>query len=154
MAENIQFISDKTAVATVREGHPRGLYVLFFTEAWERYSFYSMMSILVLYMDESLGFSQGAIGQIYGGYIAAVYFMPLIGGWIADRRLGYNRSVIYGGILIALGHFLLALETLPTFYSALALLATGTGLLKPNISEVASKSAMFFSVSVRDELAR
>src|SRR3989442_15464487 len=85
MAENIQFISDKTAVATVREGHPRGLYVLFFTEAWERYSFYSMMSILVLYMDESLGFSQSAIGQIYGGYIAAVYFMPLIGRG-DDRR--------------------------------------------------------------------
>jgi POT family proton-dependent oligopeptide transporter len=134
MAENIPIMPARAAVATAQEGHPRGLYVLFFTEAWERYSFYSMMSILVLYMDESLRFSQGAIGQIYGGYIAAVYFMPLIGGWIADRRLGYNRSVIYGGILIALGHFLLALETLPTFYAALALLATGTGLLKPNIS--------------------
>jgi POT family proton-dependent oligopeptide transporter len=134
MAENIEYMPDRTAAAAVVDRHPRGLYVLFFTEAWERYSFYSMMSILVLYMDEALGFSQGAIGQIYGGYIAAVYFMPLIGGWLADRWWGYNRSVVYGGILIALGHFLLALETLPTFYSALALLAVGTGLLKPNIS--------------------
>src|SRR2546425_7686229 len=109
MAEKIQFISDKTAVATVREGHPRGLYVLFFTEAWERYSFYSMMSILVLYMDESLGFSQGAIGQIYGGYIAAVYFMPLIGGGVADRRLGVNPPLLYRGHPIPLRHLPLGL---------------------------------------------
>lgn len=123
-----------TPVASARATHPRGLYVLFFTEAWERYSFYSMMSILVLYMDEALRFPQGMIGQIYGGYIAAVYFMPIVGGWVADQWLGYNKSVIYGGVLIALGHFCLAMETLPTFYSALALLAVGTGLLKPNIS--------------------
>lgn len=122
-----------TAVAG-RDRHPRGLYVLFFTEAWERYSFYSMMSVLVLYMDEALRFQQGTVGQIYGGYIAGVYFMPLLGGWLADRWLGYNRSVIVGGILIALGHFVLAMETLPSFYSALVLLAVGTGLLKPNIS--------------------
>jgi proton-dependent oligopeptide transporter, POT family len=123
-----------TTVAAVRDRHPRGLYVLFFTEAWERYSFYSMMSVLVLYMDEALHFSQSAIGQIYGGYIAAVYFMPLFGGWVADRALGYNKSVVLGGLLIAAGHFALALETLPTFYTALGLLAAGTGLLKPNIS--------------------
>jgi POT family proton-dependent oligopeptide transporter len=123
-----------TTVAAARDTHPRGLYVLFFTEAWERYSFYSMMSVLVLYMDEALHFSQSAIGQIYGGYIAGVYFMPLFGGWIADRALGYNKSIIIGGILIAAGHFALALERLPTFYAALVLLAVGTGLLKPNIS--------------------
>jgi len=121
-------------VTIASDRHPRGLYVLFFTEAWERYSFYSMMSVLVLYMDEVLRFPQGTIGQIYGGYIAGVYFMPLLGGWLADRALGYNKSVVLGGILIAAGHFALALETLPTFYSALVLLALGTGLLKPNIS--------------------
>jgi len=121
-------------VVAGRDRHPRGLYVLFFTEAWERYSFYSMMSVLVLYMDEALRFSQSAIGQIYGGYIAGVYFMPLIGGWLADRALGYNKSVVIGGVLIALGHFSLAMETMPTFYAALLLLAVGTGLLKPNIS--------------------
>lgn len=119
---------------TARERHPRGLYVLFFTEAWERYSFYSMMSVLVLYMDEALGFSQAAVGQIYGGYIFGVYFMPLFGGWLADRVFGYNRSVVAGGVLIAFGHFALAMETLATFYTGLALLALGTGLLKPNIS--------------------
>jgi POT family proton-dependent oligopeptide transporter len=123
-----------TDVVAARDRHPAGLYVLFFTEAWERYSFYSMMSVLVLYMDEALRFSQGTIGQIYGGYIAGVYFMPLFGGWAADRLLGYNKSVVAGGVLIALGHFALALETMPTFYGALALLAVGTGLLKPNIS--------------------
>ena len=123
-----------TTVVAARDRHPRGLYVLFFTEAWERYSFYSMMSVLVLYMDEALQFSQAAIGQIYGGYIAAVYFMPLVGGWLADRALGYNKAIITGGVLIAAGHFALALETLPTFYAALLLLAVGTGLLKPNIS--------------------
>jgi POT family proton-dependent oligopeptide transporter len=123
-----------STVTTARAHHPRGLYVLFFTEAWERYSFYSMMSVLVLYMDEALHFSQGAIGQIYGGYIAGVYFMPLFGGWLADRAIGYNKAVVIGGVLIALGHFSLAMETMPTFYAALMLLAVGTGLLKPNIS--------------------
>ena len=117
-----------------RPKHPRGLYVLFFTEAWERYSFYSLLSILVLYMDESLRFSQDRIGQVYGGYIAAVYFIPMLGGFIADRFLGYNRTVIIGGILITIGHFVLALETLTTFYVALGLVACGAGLLKPNIS--------------------
>jgi proton-dependent oligopeptide transporter, POT family len=123
-----------STVSTASDRHSRGLYVLFFTEAWERYSFYSMMSVLVLYMDEALRFSQSSIGQIYGGYIAGVYFMPLFGGWLADRLLGYNKAVVIGGILIAFGHFALAMETMPTFYAALVLLAVGTGLLKPNIS--------------------
>jgi POT family proton-dependent oligopeptide transporter len=117
-------------------GHPPGLYVLFFTEMWERYSFYSMMSILVLYMDEKLRFSHGTQGQIYGGYLAGVYFMPLFGGFIADRWWGYSRTIIVGGLLITLGHFALAFETLPLFYAALVLLACGTGLLKPNVSSM------------------
>lgn len=115
-------------------GHPPGLYVLFFAEMWERFSFYSMMSILVLYMDEQLKFSLHAQGQIYGGYIAGVYFMPLFGGLIADRWWGYSRTIIVGGLFIALGHFALALETVPLFFTALVLLSIGTGLLKPNIS--------------------
>ena len=114
--------------------HPPGLYVLFFTEMWERYSFYSMMSILVLYMDEQLKFSHGAQGQIYGGYIGAVYFTPLLGGFIADKWWGYSRTIIVGGLLITLGHFALAFETLPLFFAALGLLSVGTGLLKPNVS--------------------
>ena len=117
-----------------RPTHPRGLYVLFFTEAWERYSFYSLLSVLVLYMDESLRFSADTVGQVYGGYIAAVYFIPMLGGFIADRFLGYNKTVIVGGVLITIGHFVLATETLSTFYIALGLIAFGAGLLKPNIS--------------------
>jgi proton-dependent oligopeptide transporter, POT family len=118
------------------KGHPPGLYVLFFTELWERYSFYSMMAILTLYMDESLGFSKAHSAQIYGGYIAGVYFMPLIGGFLADRVLGFNRAVIIGGTLMGLGHLALAIERLPFFYSALVLLACGSGLLKPNVSTI------------------
>ena len=118
------------------QGHPPGLYVLFFTELWERYSFYSMMAILTLYMDEQLHFSRGWSAQIYGGYIGAVYFMPLIGGFLADRALGFNRAVIIGGTLMGLGHLSLAVERLPFFYSALVLLACGSGLLKPNVSTI------------------
>ena len=123
-----------TVAVADRPTHPRGLYVLFFTEAWERYSFYSLLSVLVLYMDEALRFQPDTIGQVYGGYIAAVYFIPMLGGFIADRFLGYNRTVIIGGILITIGHFVLASETLSTFYVALGLIAFGAGLLKPNIS--------------------
>ena len=118
----------------VTASHPPGLYVLFFTEMWERYSFYSMLAILVLYMDEALAFSQGAIGQVYGGYNAAVWFLPLLGGLMADRLLGCRRAVFVGGVFMAGGHLLLALERISTFYAALALLACGVGLFKPNVS--------------------
>ncbi len=125
-----------SAAAPVRHRHPKGLSVLFFTELWERYSFYSMMAILTLYMDESLRFPPEKIGTIYGGYIAGVYFMPLIGGLLADRVIGFNRAVIIGGSLMCLGHFVLAVESLPFFYTALVLLACGTGMLKPNVSTI------------------
>lgn len=123
-------------VATRPATHPRGLYVLFFTELWERYSFYSMMAILTLYMDEALTFEKSWSGTVYGGYIAGVYFMPLVGGLLADRVLGFNRGVFIGGMLMCLGHFVLAVEALPFFYSALVLLAVGSGFLKPNISTI------------------
>jgi POT family proton-dependent oligopeptide transporter len=110
--------------------------VVFFTELWERYSFYSMMAILTLYMDEALKFDKSWSGSVYGGYIAGVYFMPLIGGFLADRVLGFNRGVFIGGILMCLGHFVLAIESLPFFYSALVLLAVGSGFLKPNVSTI------------------
>ncbi|MGH9408910.1 MAG: peptide MFS transporter [Vicinamibacterales bacterium] len=126
----------QTPTASRPAGHPPGLYVLFFTELWERYSFYSMMAILTLYMDERLHFSTVRIGQIYGGYIGAVYFMPLIGGFLADRVFGFYRAVIIGGVLMALGHLSLAVERPVFFYSALALLACGSGMLKPNVSTI------------------
>ncbi|MGE5244110.1 MAG: peptide MFS transporter [Betaproteobacteria bacterium] len=123
-------------MAESNASHPPGLYVLFFTELWERYSFYSMMAILTLYMDEALHFSAARIGAIYGGYIGGVYFMPLIGGFMADRLLGFNRAVIIGGVLMMLGHLALGIESLAFFYTGLVLLACGSGLLKPNVSTI------------------
>jgi POT family proton-dependent oligopeptide transporter len=114
--------------------HPPGLYVLFFTELWERYSFYSMVAILALYMNEALHFDVAHVGQIYGAYTAGVYVLPVAGGFIADRFLGFNRSIIVGGVLMMLGHLALGVEALPFFYTGLVLLACGSGLLKPNIS--------------------
>ena len=119
-----------------RHGHPRGLYVLFFTELWERYSFYSMMAILTLYMDEVLHFDAARIGRVYGGYIGGVYLMPLVGGLLADRVLGFYRAVVIGGTIMMIGHLVLAVDSLPFFYAGLVLLATGTGLLKPNVSTI------------------
>ena len=116
--------------------HPPGLYVLFFTELWERYSFYSMMAILTLYMDEVLHFDAARIGRVYGGYIGGVYLLPLVGGLLADRVLGFYRAVLVGGALMLLGHLVLAVESLPFFYTALVLLAAGSGLLKPNVSTI------------------
>src|SRR5229473_1196133 len=114
--------------------HPPGLYVLFFTELWERYSFYSMMAILSLYMNEALHFDVAHVGRVYGAYTAGVYFLPLFGGLLADRVLGFNRAVIAGGVLMMLGHLVLGIESLPFFYTGLVLLACGSGLLKPNVS--------------------
>jgi POT family proton-dependent oligopeptide transporter len=117
-------------------GHPSGLYVLFATEFWERYGFYSLAAILTLYMDEHLRFSQQLSGQVYGGYLAGVYFMPLIGGFLADRVLGYNRSVMIGAVLMGLGYLAVAAGSLALFFGGLALVATGNGFLKPNISTI------------------
>jgi POT family proton-dependent oligopeptide transporter len=116
--------------------HPTGLYVLFFTELWERYSFYSMMAILTLYMDEALHFDAARIGRVYGGYIGGVYLLPLVGGLLADRVLGFYRAVIVGGIIMMAGHLVLAVESLPFFYVGLVLLACGSGMLKPNVSTI------------------
>lgn len=124
------------ARASPAHRHPPGLYVLFFTELWERYSFYSMMAILTLYMDEVLHFDAARIGRVYGGYIGGVYLLPLVGGLLADRVLGFYRAVLVGGALMMLGHLVLAVESLPFFYTALVLLAAGSGLLKPNVSTI------------------
>jgi POT family proton-dependent oligopeptide transporter len=112
------------------------LSVLVAAVLWERYSFYSTMAILTLYMDEALRFDIDQIGRVYGGFVAAVYFMPLAGGLLADWRLGFSRAVVIGGVLMCLGHAGLALASRPLFYPALALLAAGSGLLKPNISTI------------------
>ena len=120
-------------------GHPVGLMTLFFTELWERLSYYGMRALLVLYMTAAtaaggLGFDAERAGAIYGLYTAAVYLLALPGGWLADKILGQRRAVFWGGIIIALGHFALAIEDIRFFYFGLVLIVIGTGLLKPNVS--------------------
>lgn len=126
------------STARVEKGHPKGLYSLFFTEMWERLGFYLMLGILFLYITDTerggLGFSLKTAGEVYGTYMAFVYFTPFVGGMIADRLLGYRRSVFIGGILMAAGYFALGVRTMPTFFAGLALLCFGNGFFKPNIS--------------------
>jgi POT family proton-dependent oligopeptide transporter len=122
-------------------GHPRGLATLFFTEMWERFSYYGMRALLILFMTASaarggLGFSYAKAGAIYGLYTGMVYLLSLPGGWVADRITGQRRAVLYGGILITCGQFCLVTPSIMTFYVGLVLLVMGTGLLKPNVSTI------------------
>ncbi len=125
----------------VKKGHPRGLYTLFMTEMWERFSFYGMRALLVLFMTDAvvrggLGLTDGVATAIYGLYTASVYLAALPGGWIADRFLGAQRSVWYGGILIMIGQFTLALAPNNMFFLGLVFVVLGTGMLKPNVSGI------------------
>ncbi|HYU27905.1 MAG TPA: peptide MFS transporter [Gemmatimonadales bacterium] len=120
-------------------GHPRGLSTLFFTEMWERFSFYGLKALLILFMTAAaaqggLGFSAERAGSIIGWYGFGVYASAIAGGLLADRVFGQYRSVLLGGIIIALGHFTMAIPTVTTFYLGLCLIVAGTGLLKPNAS--------------------
>jgi len=119
-------------------GQPRGLSTLFLTEMWERFSYYGMRALLVLFMVDAtrggLGLEDKTATAIYGLYTAAVYLMSLPGGWLADRLWGAQRAVWYGGLVIALGHFTLALPVTQTFYLGLVFVVVGSGLLKPNMS--------------------
>jgi POT family proton-dependent oligopeptide transporter len=125
-------------------GHPRGLSTLFFTEMWERFSYYGIRPLLVLFMtaalaDGGFGFDRPTASAIVGIYAASVYLASLPGGWIADRWLGLRRTIYYGAVLISLGHFAIALSSVfskPAFFAGLALIVMGTGLLKPNISAI------------------
>ncbi|HEY6660494.1 MAG TPA: peptide MFS transporter [Pyrinomonadaceae bacterium] len=120
-------------------GHPAGLSTLFFTEMWERFSYYGMRAILLLYMTKTfaeggLGFDEKYAGIIYATYVSSVWYLPLVGGWLADRIFGARRAVLIGAIIIACGHYSMAINSHLTFYAGLILIACGTGLLKPNIS--------------------
>jgi len=130
--------TNQSATAAVPKGHPRGLYTLFFTEMWERFSYYGMRALLVLFMVDAvrngMGMDDKTATAIYGLYTAAVYLMSLPGGWLADRLWGAQRAVWYGGIIIALGHFTLALPITQTFYLGLVFVVIGSGILKPNMS--------------------
>ncbi len=144
MAEGLSASLDRPVeVDTVGDrsffGHPRGLSVLFFTEMWERFSFYGMRALLILFMTAApaaggLGFDAATAGAVYGLYTSMVYVAALPGGWLADRLLGPRHAVLYGGLLICAGHFSMAVPSLTTFYLGLLLIVLGTGLLKGNVS--------------------
>ncbi|MEO0899866.1 MAG: oligopeptide:H+ symporter [Bacteroidota bacterium] len=136
-------------IATNRKTHPKALFILFFAEMWERFSYYGMRALLTLYMTKVL-FAALADGEIkslgiYGSYTAMVYLFPVVGGLIADRIFGFRKAVIWGGVLMALGHFALAImgmgfeDNIPLFFASLALIIVGNGYFKPNISSFLGK---------------
>ena len=123
-------------------GHPKGLYMLFFAEMWERFSFYGMRGLLILYLTSHWLFNDSKSNLIYGAYLSLVYITPLLGGYLADRWLGQRKAVLFGGILLMIGHSLMAVEgiggqedpTINVFWAALAFIIVGSGFLKANIS--------------------
>jgi len=133
-----------TNMTTTEKGHPKGLYLLFATEMWERFSYYGMRGLLTLYLTKAtieggLGFDDANAGLIYGIYTGLVYLTPIFGGWLADNVLGQRKSITLGGILMALGQiclFMSSSEHIVMFYAGLILLIIGNGFFKPNISTV------------------
>jgi POT family proton-dependent oligopeptide transporter len=125
-------------------GHPRGLFVLFFAEMWERFSYYGMRALLIFYLTQHWLFSDERSGVIYGAYTALVYITPVLGGYLADRYLGQRKAVLFGGVLLMIGHFLMAVEgdggqadpTINIFWLALSFIIVGSGFLKANISVI------------------
>lgn len=117
-------------------GHPRGMFYLFFAELWERFSFYGMRALLVLYMTSQLMYSDKMSLGIYAAYGSLVYATPIIGGVLSDRILGYRKAIVIGGVLMMIGHFLMAFETPFFFYTSLAIIIVGNGFFKPNISSL------------------
>ena len=115
-------------------GHPKGLIYLFFAELWERFSFYGMRALLVLYMTKQLLFTDDMAFGVYAAYMSLVYVTPMIGGILADKILGFKKAILLGGVLMALGHFFLTFEHPVFFYGSLGLIIVGNGFFKPNIS--------------------
>ncbi len=114
--------------------HPKGLYVLFFTEMWERFGFYTVLSIFVLYLQENFHWDAATVGNIYGLFIAATFFLPLFGGMVSDRILGYGKTILLGASISSIGYTLLAVPTKEPIllFTALCIIAVGNGLFKPN----------------------
>ena len=125
-------------------GHPKGLFVLFFAEMWERFSYYGMRALLIFYLVQHWLFSDGEASVIYGAYTALVYITPVVGGYLADHYLGQRKAVLFGAVLLTIGHFLMAFEgtggqadpTINVFWLALAFIIVGSGFLKANISVI------------------
>ncbi|MBP6363603.1 MAG: peptide MFS transporter [Novosphingobium sp.] len=140
------FLAIGAKVATQKEpefaGHPKGLYMLFFAEMWERFSYYGMRALLIFYLTKHWLFADGKANLIYGAYTSLVYITPVLGGYLADRYLGQRKAVLFGGLLLAAGHSLMAVEgvggqsdpTINVFWLALAFIIVGSGFLKANIS--------------------
>lgn len=124
---------------TNRHIHPKQLFLLFFTEMWERFSFYGMRALLILYMVNELKYNDKDSNLMYGAYNALVYITPLFGGIIADRILGFRKSIVFGGIMMAIGHLVLAIPMNQTFFLGLGFLIVGNGFFKPNISSFLGK---------------
>lgn len=125
-------------------GHPRGLMTLFFTEMWERFTYYGMRAILVLFLtaavvEQGLGLDDRTASAVYGLYLSATYLLSLMGGWMADRLIGQQRAVVWGGVLIVAGNALLATGNTQLFFLGLLLIVLGVGLLKPNISAIVAQ---------------
>lgn len=119
--------------------HPKALYLLFFAEMWERFSFYGMKALLLVYMTSQLKYKDAEANLILGAYLALVYALPMIGGMLADKYLGYRKAVIWGGIVMVLGHFVLAIPSEQSFYYGLGCIIVGNGFFKPNISSMVGK---------------
>jgi POT family proton-dependent oligopeptide transporter len=143
-SESTSDLSSGQTDAAAKQGHPAGLYLLFFTEMWERFSFYGMRALLVLYLVAGpdrggFGWNQTDALHLYGWYIGLAYLTPMFGGFMADRFLGQRKSIMFGGTLMIAGHFLMAFPGAAAFYGALALLIFGNGFFKPNISTMVGK---------------
>lgn len=132
--------------------HPKGLPVLFFTEMWERFGFYTMLAIFVLYLQENFQWDTATVTNIYGIFLAAVYFTPIIGGWIADNILGYGKTIVIGAITMSIGYALMAIPTSSAaqLYLALGVVAIGNGLFKANISVLVGNLYAHKDGSIKD----
>jgi len=126
------------SAAPTADRHPKGLYVLFATEMWERFSFYTMLAMFTLYLRDTTGqgfaWTSDQATTLYANYLMFVYASPFVGGWLADKKLGYRRSVMLGGLFFVAGHLLLSIRSIPVVYAALTCLVVGNGLFKPNVS--------------------
>lgn len=129
-------LTETGIIDTSSKKHPKQLYLLFFTEMWERFSFYGMKALLLAYMVTQLKFDEPKGYAILGAYAALVYTMPMLGGMLADRFLGYRRAIIYGGLLMTLGHIILAIPQDWSFFYGMAFIICGNGFFKPNISSL------------------
>jgi len=135
----IQTAPTSVSPPSAKQPHPRGLYLLFFVEMWERFSFYGMVNLLHRYLVDHLQLGNDRATGITSNYLMFVYFTPLFGGMLADRKLGFSRSILIGGTFMMIGHFLMAIEHMTALYAALAFLCIGNGLFKPNISSMVGK---------------